>query len=85
MKPFEEEREELWASVYQLKRLRCLPAIREARHMLIAWLKQHPQDYATREVHHELVRLEGALEIIEEQKAKEQEAEEQTAAELVSA
>ena len=67
-----QEREQLWSLVSQLKRQRCLPAIREARQMLIAWLKQHPDDYATLDVNQELARLEGALEIIEEQKAEEQ-------------
>lgn len=71
MGSFEEEREQLWFSVEQLERQRCLPAIREARQMLIAWLKQHPNDYASLDVNQELVMMEGALEIIEAQKLAE--------------
>ena len=69
MTVFEEEREQIWTSVRQLKRQRCLPAIRKARQMICAWLKQHPDDYASLDVNQELARMEGALEIIEEEKA----------------
>ncbi len=69
MEPFEEEREQLWSSIEQLERQRCLPAIRKARQMVCAWLKQHPDDYASLDVNQELARMEGALEIIEEEKA----------------
>lgn len=69
MGSFDEERELLWLSVRQLKRQRCLPAIREARQLLLVWLKQHPDDYATLDVNHELIRMEGAIEIIEAEKA----------------
>ena len=66
-----QEREQVWSAVEQLERQRCFPAIREARQLLIAWLKQHPNDYASLDVNQELVRMEGALEVIEEQKAAE--------------
>ena len=71
MRSFEEEREQLWSSVEQLENQRCLPAIREARQMLLAWLKQYPDDYASLDVNQELVRIEGALETIEAQKLAE--------------
>ncbi len=71
MGSFEAERERLWSTIEQLERQRCLPAIREARQMLIAWLKRHPDDYASLDVNQELVRMEGALEIIDAEKAAE--------------
>ena len=66
---FEDQRDRLWSAIEQLERQRCLPAIREARQLVIAWLKQHPHDYASIDVNQELMRMEGAMEIIEEEKA----------------
>ena len=49
-----EKREKLWSAIDQLEGQRCLPAIRQARQMLVPWLRQHPDDYASLDVKHEL-------------------------------
>ena len=62
-------REELWASIRQLKRQRTLPAIREARQMLRGWLARHPDDHSSQDAGEELWMMEEALELLEAEKA----------------
>lgn len=71
MQNINEEKEQLWATIRQLKRQRCLPAIREARQMLRSWMAEHPDDYSSQDAGEELAMMEGALEIIEAEKAAE--------------
>lgn len=64
-----EEKERLWANIRRLKRQRCLPAIREARQLLRAWMSEHPDDYSSQDAGEELAMMEDALEILEAEKS----------------
>lgn len=69
MQDFEALREQLWVSIRQLQRQKTLPAIRQARQMLRDWLKQHPDNYSSRDAGEELWMMEEALEILEAENA----------------
>lgn len=66
-----QEKEQLWQTIDSLMATRQLGQVRQARQMLLVWLKQHPDDYASLDVNQDLVRMEGTLEIIEAQKLVE--------------
>lgn len=66
-----EERERLWSELHILKRKKTLRAIREARRLLCDWMIEHPDDYSSLDAGQELARMEGALEILAEEKAAE--------------
>jgi hypothetical protein len=71
MQSFEEEKEHLWITIRQLKSRHHLPAIRQARQLLRDWLRDHPEDLASRDAGEELAMMEEALTLLEAEKAAE--------------
>ncbi len=69
MQNINEEKARLWTTIRQLKRQRCLPAIREARQLLRNWMAEHPDDYSSQDAGEELAMMEDALETIEAEKS----------------
>jgi|GEM_PF-1591655 len=68
---FEDQRDRLWQRIDTLMATRQLTQLQQARRLLSEWLTQHPDDYYSLDGGEELARMEGALEIIEEEKAAE--------------
>ena len=59
----------LWLTIRRLKHQKTLPAIRQARQILLDWLQQHPGDHSSRDAGEELWMMEEALEVLEAEKA----------------
>ena len=69
MPEYEAERQRLWEEIDVLLNLKELPAARKARQLLREWLAKHPDDYYSQDGGEEVAMMEGALEIIEAERA----------------
>ena len=68
---FEDQQNELWRAIDRLTATRQLSQVKQARQLLLDWMRQHPDDYYSQDAGESLAMLEDALEIIEAEKVTE--------------